>query len=235
MHKTNQTKLSQVEANITLEIENFKAIISDLSQKNEEITAENEQLLKKYNDLIKKNSELSQNNKKITEKNTLLLKEKDDQKKKFEKNIEDQQTLYSRILEEKIKLESDLSDSIKNVTDLTNGLFQKSEEIKLLEKQIANLLSQIRTNEEHFKRTLNEKLALEKITNATKPKNEDEKAENIVLRKKIKELTVQQIELEEAIEAMDLEIRLRNRKEGANSIKTKLLERKNNKINGLAK
>ena len=69
----------------------------------------------------------------------------------------------------------------------------------------------------------------------SKPKNDDENAENIILRKKIKELTVQQIELEEAIEAMDLEIKLRNRKEGVNSIKNKLLERKNNKINGLAK
>lgn len=250
INKTQLGKLNLVEKNVEFELNNCRERLEDLDKKNKELQLDNDQVLKKYDELLQRNKTLNENLKKTRDEYESYKKDKEAIISRNEQTIKALRDDLNNMEQEKNDFESE------NVS-LNNTIFMLKGEIKKLTAENNNLNRMITDLKEELKslyitqnnerdigtsKAMQEDLsAIENVSQkgiiVEKPKftnvSTEFLEENKILKRKLKELTIRQIELTEKSEALELELRLRGRKESNAFIKARQQERQIQKIQNM--
>ena len=244
LNKTQQGKLTIVEKNAGYEMNNFKQQVEDLDLKNNELQTDNDKISIRYNELLQKNKGLNESIKKNKEEFEAFKKEKELIEKRNE-------TMLANLRQSLIKMEEERNVFENDNTTLSNGIFlikgdlnklkDENQELRIQNLELKeNIKDAIKGNDieepvDKSKEQFYENISSILLTNINLKQPIDNKNneifnENKLLKKKIKDFTIQQIELMEKIDGLELEIRLRGKKESNANIKTKQYERQTQKI-----
>ena len=250
INKTQQGKLNLVEKNVEFELNNCRQKMEDLDKKNKELQLDNDQVLKKYDELLQRNKTLNEDLKRTRN-------EYEAYKKDREAIISRHEQTMKALRDDLDNMEQEKNDFESENVSLNNTIFMLKGEIKKLTVENNNLNRIIMDLKEELKslyitqnnerdigtsKAMQEDLsAIEKVSqkgiNVEKPKFANVSTEfieeNKILKRKLKELTIRQIELTEKSEAMELELRLRGRKESNAFIKARQQERQIQKIQNM--
>jgi len=248
LNKTQQGKLTIVEKNAGYEMNNFKQQFEDLDLKNNELQTDNDKISIRYNELLQKNKGLNEVIKKNKEEFEAFKKEKELIDKRNE-------TMLANLRQSLIKMEEERNVFENDNTTLSNGIFLIKSDLNKLKDENQELRMQNLELKENIKdvikgNDMEQPLETNKVfsedilsipmknINAKQPpdnKNNEIFNENKLLKKKIKDFTIQQIELMEKIDGLELELKLRGKKESNAFIKTKQNERQTQKIQDMQK
>lgn len=249
INKTQQGKLNLVEKNVEFELNNCRQRLEDLDKKNKELQLDNDQVLKKYDELLQRNKTLNENLKKTRD-------EFESYKKDKEAIISRNEQTIKALRDDLDSMEREKNDFESENVSLNNTIFMLKGEIKKLTAENNNLNRMITDLKEELKslyitqnnerdigtsKPMEDLSAIENVSQkgiiVEKPKFANVSTEfieeNKILKKKIKELTIRQIELTEKSEALELELRLRGRKESNAFIKARQQERQIQKIQNM--
>ena len=250
INKTQQGKLNLVEKNVEFELNNCRQRLEDLDKKNKELQLDNDQVLKKYDELLQRNKALNENLKKTRDEYEAYKKDK-------EAIIFRNEQTMKALRDDLDNMEHEKKDFESENVSLNNTIFMLKGEIKKLNAENNNLNRMMTDLKEELKSlyiTQNNERDIgtsklmqgdlsaiengsQKGINVEKPKFTNVSAEfieeNKILKRKLKELTIRQIELTEKSEALELELRLRGRKESNAFIKARQQERQIQKIQNM--
>lgn len=255
LNRTQQGKLNIVEKNVGFELNNLKQQMEDLDRKNAEVQAENDKMLIKHNELLQKNKGLTETITKSKYELEILRKEKELNEQKHENVINSLRNSLEKLENELNSLHSDkeeLKQALFSQKAENKALLEENQELKIQNLQIKESLRQnIATNNNFTPKNLEEsafilqedrdekpqKLMKTSQISEKRPKEREIPAEvleeNRFLKRKLKEFMIKHVEHTEKIDALELELRLKQRKESVAFIKARQHERQTQKIQNM--
>ena len=248
INKTQQGKLNIVEKNVGFEMNNYKQRLEDFDKKNNDLQADNDKILIKHNDLLQRNKILNEGLKKNKDDFEALKKEKEATLARNEIMIKNLKESLDKIEIERNEFEAENVSMNNDMFMMKGELTKLRDESQDLKRVMIDLKEQLRVasinNEREAKTMPMDLSAIENVSQTAskpliieKPKfinnNSEFFEENKLIKKKLKELTIRQIELTEKSDALELELRLRGRKESNAFIKARQQERQSQKIQNM--